>query len=98
MSISEYNADIKLITFEICLIHKHKPPHLVYNFKKILIILVNDSSDSSHLSIFIVLDKKKKKKDKQKRQQQQAEQKHNLLVSILVFVCDLLSFCTSYLC
>ena len=54
----EYNVGNKLIPYEIYL----------NKFRKIFIILINDSSDSNHQSkctvLVVVLQKKKKKKDK----------------------------------
>ena len=78
-----YNVNIKLIPFEICLIHNLKI-----------------SSDTNHSSKFIVVVvvafvKKEKLHTQAKKTEQQAEQTHNLLINILVFVCDSYLFCAS---
>ena len=54
-----------------------------------LIILINDSNDLNHSSKFTVLVVAAfTKKEERKRQRQKAKQTHNLLLSIVVFVCE----------
>ena len=85
----EYNVCIKLILFEIYLIHA--PTHS-NKWKKLFIILINDSNQLVYsLSCFIY--KKKKEKHRHK-----AKQLHNLLLSIVVFVHESYLFCDSYKC
>ena len=60
------NVDIKLVTFKICL-------NQIPKFRKILIILINDSSDSNNLSKFTVLFIAAFTKEERKRQIQQAK-------------------------
>ena len=87
----EYNADIKLIPFEVCLIHK--PTHSDSQIKK------NTSSDLNHSSKFIVLVVVVfTKKEEKKRQREQAKQTHNLPLSIAVFVSESYLFCDSCKC
>ena len=58
-------------------------------FRKILIILINFSSDSNHSSTFTVLVVGAfTNKEEGKRQRQQAKQTHNLIQNIVVFVCE----------
>ena len=67
--------------------------------RKILIILINDSSDSNHSLkfTFLVIVAFVKKEERQ-RQRQQAKQTHNLLLSFVVFLCESYLFCGSYEC
>ena len=61
----------------------------MYKFRKIFIILINESSDSNHSSKFKVLVVVAfTKKEEGKRQRQQAKQTHNLRLSIVAFVCE----------
>ena len=76
------NVDIKLIPFEICLIHK--PAYSC------------DSNHSSKFTALVIVAFTKKKKEKRhvsKKTKQQAEQTHKLLVSNLVFVRESYLFC-----
>ena len=67
----------------------------IHKFRKILIILIKDSSYSIHLSKFTALAYKTRR-----RQRQQAKQTHNLLLSIVVVVFGRESylFCDSCKC
>ena len=58
-------------------------------FRKIFKILINNSSDSNHSLTFTVLvvDAFTDREDR-KKQGQQAEHIHNLLLSIVVFICE----------
>ena len=53
-------------------------------------ILINDSKDSNHSSKFAFT-----KKEETKRQRQLAKPTNNLLLSIVVFVCESYLFCDS---
>ena len=67
-----------------------------HEFRK---ILINDSNDSNHSLKFTVLVVAAfAKKEERKRQRQQAKQTHNLLLGIVVFVCDSYLFCDSCKC
>ena len=95
----EYNVDIKLITFEICLIHTstHSDSYIWKNtYIYIYIYILIYSNDSNHSSKFPVqlllhLQKTNNKKDKDSKYRQ----RHNLLLSIVVFVCESCLFCES---
>ena len=81
-------ADVKLIIFEMCLIHT-----------KVIIILINGSSDSNPLSTFTVLVVAAlTKREARKRQRQEAKQAHNLLLNMLEFVCESYIFYASCMC
>ena len=69
----------------------------INGFRKILIILINDSNDSNHSSQFTVLAVAAfTKKEERKTQRQQAKQTHKLLLSTaVVFVCESYLFCDS---
>ena len=90
---NEHNVNIKLIIFEICLIHTFIQIH---RFRK---ILINDSNESNHSSKFIDLVVAAfTKKEESKRQRQQAKQTHKLLLSIVAFVSESYLFCDSCKC
>ena len=56
----------------------------IHKFRKILIKLITDSSDSNHpLKFFVIVILKTKERY---RRRQQSKQTHNLLVSFTVFV------------
>ena len=65
------------------------------NHKWLNAILINDSSDSNHSSIFTVLIVAAFTK-KEERQRQQEKQTHTILVSIVLFVCESHIFCDSF--
>ena len=68
----DYNVDIELIPFEICLIYMYVLLIQIHNFRKLLIIHINDLSDLNHSSKFIVLVVVAFTKEEKKRQRQQS--------------------------
>ena len=90
---NEYNVDIKLILFEICLIHMPILLIQIHKFRKIITVLINDSKwfewFESFINIYIhscccIYKESRKKKTKTASK----ANTHNLLLSIVEFVCE----------